>query len=285
MKNKKRVITMRTLGTKGHGRFGNQVLQYGFLKIYASRYSLKVKTHPWIGQYLFGHQDPPVTRKYPILTSSDISKIKTNKLLGSKNPPFVNVDLQGQFMMHANRYKPYKKLFRSLFQPTPGIYDQVNKGMLELRKRGKTVVGLHVRRGDFLNYKNHPRNFPVPTSWYIKWLKQIWPTLENPVLFIASDDLDSVLSKFKRYRPVTSSDVIENFPKKPKYHRLNPSFYPDFYILTQCDHLAISNSTFSFAASLLNKRCKSFMRPHMKRKLVPFQPWNSKRRLNLLRSR
>lgn len=278
----KRIITMSALGTKGQGRFGNQVFQYAFLKIYASRYSLNVETRPWIGQYLFGHHDPPVTHHFRKLTLNDVRKINIKRLFRSPKCPFDNVDLYGQFMMHTKYYAPYKKMFHSLFQPTAEIYNKVNKGMTELRGRGNTIVGIHIRRGDFLNYKGHRRNFPVPTSWYIKWLEQIWPTLDKPVLFIASDDLKSVLPDFKRYRPVTSSDFVKNFPEKPKYYRLDPSFYPDFYFLTQCDRLAISNSTFSFSASLLNTRSELFMRPDIQQKLVPYQPWRSKVRVNLL---
>lgn len=278
-----RFITMSTIGTRGLGRFGNQIFQYAFIKIYASCYSLKVETHPWIGQYLFGHKDPPVTHDFPILLSEDVANIEVKSLLGSKNPPFVNVDLKGQFMtMNMEGYEPYKKIFRSLFKPIPEIYSKVNEGMIELKKRGKTIVGIHIRRGDFLRYPNHPRNLPVPTAWYLKWLEQLWPTLEKPVLFIASDDLDLVLPDFKRYRPVTSADLIKKFPNKPEYYRLDPSFYPDFYFLTQCDRLGISNSTFSFGASLLNEKCTLFMRPHISKKLVPYKPWKSSRKLDLL---
>ena len=163
----------------------------------------------------------------------------------------------------------------------PEIFNKVNTGMVELRKRGRTIVGIHVRRGDFLRYTDHPKNFAVPTAWYLKWLEQIWPKLDHPVLFIASDDLDLVLPDFKRYRPVISSDIIKKFPTKPQYGRINPSIYPDFYLLTQCDRLAISNSTFSFSASLLNERCSMFVRPQITKKLEPFQPWDSKRRLYL----
>jgi hypothetical protein len=53
-------------------------------------------------------------------------------------------------------------------------------------------------------------------------------------------------------------------------------FYLDFSLLGTCDVLAISNSTFSFAASMLSDRGKSFFRPHIPtQKLIPFDPWNA----------
>ncbi|MEW5785494.1 MAG: hypothetical protein AB1767_10545 [Bacillota bacterium] len=58
-------ITMSNLGKRG--RFGNQVFQYALLKIYTSDYSLGLATGRWVGQLLFGHQDPPVTQVFPRL--------------------------------------------------------------------------------------------------------------------------------------------------------------------------------------------------------------------------
>ncbi|MEH7178583.1 hypothetical protein [Neobacillus vireti] len=55
MVNEQPIITMSTLGV--NGRFGNQLLQYGFLKIYAKVYNLEVLTPKWIGQYLFGQNE------------------------------------------------------------------------------------------------------------------------------------------------------------------------------------------------------------------------------------
>lgn len=52
--------------------------------------------------------------------------------------------------------------------------------------------------------------------------------------------------------------------------------YPDFYILSQADILAISNSTYSAAAAMLNTNVTVFMRPGFEQKrLVQYAPWNS----------
>src|SRR5690606_29270207 len=166
---------------------------------------------------------------------------KHSKPLHQKNPPYVNIDLIGQYFWHTSVYKPYKSKFQALFQPTPNIKEKVERGMSKLRSRGRTIVGLHVRRGDILppRWHNHARNFPVPTRWYTHWLESIWHQLENPILYIASDSLDMVVKDFKRYRPVTAFDIFPDFPSQPLYgsnHRLmDPSIYPDFYVLTQSD--------------------------------------------------
>lgn len=275
---------MRTLGTVGFGRFGNQVFQYAFAKLYASRYSLSLETSPWIGQYLFGHHEPPVSYEYPVLKSTYIQKMLSKKnLKDDGQPPFVGVDIQGQFMFAIPYYRSYRREFRELFQPNPVLAKKLEKGMKQLEGKGRSVVGLHIRRGDFLNeeHKNSSKIVPTPTGWYLNWLEQLWPKLQKSVLFIASDDLPKVLPDFQQYQPVTSEDLISGFPTEPRIGRLDPSFYPDFYYLTQCDVMAISNSTFSFSASLLNTRGKQFFRPHITKKLVSYDPWRSEARLKL----
>ncbi|MEW9669845.1 hypothetical protein [Ammoniphilus sp. 3BR4] len=70
----KRMIAMSSLGQKGNGRFGNQAIQYAFVKIYSSQYSLGLETSPWVGQYLFGHKDPPVTHSFKVANSQSVKK-------------------------------------------------------------------------------------------------------------------------------------------------------------------------------------------------------------------
>lgn len=47
---------MRLLGT--NGRFGNQLLQYAFLRLYADGHGLSCQTADWIGRDLFDLDDP-----------------------------------------------------------------------------------------------------------------------------------------------------------------------------------------------------------------------------------
>lgn len=146
-----------------------------------------------------------------------------------------------------------------------------------LRSKGKTIIGLHLRRGDDLNYKDSELReffYAAPTEWYKELLEQIWPTLEEPVLFIASDDIDSVIHDFSEYNPISSNNLFDQSEMNQLFPKCN--FYPDFYLLSQCDVMAISNSSFSFAASMLNENGNSFYRPVYKAKsLVPYNPWNS----------
>ncbi|MEG4231952.1 FkbM family methyltransferase [Microcoleus sp. Pol11C3] len=257
---KKPAVTMSTLGR--NGRLANQIFQYAFLKIYAKEHKLKVETPAWIGQYLFGCNDSPISQELPVVIEP------TNKLSAASIPNakeiFKNVNFWGYFQYHTKYYKPYQEYFRSLFKPVREIETKMKEALARLRSRGKTIVGLHLRRGDY-GYEDF---FIAPSGWYKEWLQGLWETLDEPILFIASDEPEKVLRDFEEYNPVTTKDLGLELPEA--------EFYPDFYLLSQCDITAISNSSFSFAACMLNEKGKFFFRPHLSsQKLIPFDPWNS----------
>jgi hypothetical protein len=257
------IITMSSLGTDG--RFANQIFQYAFLRIYAKEYDLAIETPAWIGQYLFGHNDQPISRELPqVRVEGRAADLLADALIPRAETPFTNVDFSGYFQFHTRYYAPHKEYFRSLFQPVSEIEVIMKKALDKLYSMGKTIVGLHLRRNDY----GYGPFFIAPGKWYSKCLESMWKNLDAPVLFIASDEPKKVLKDFANYKPVTSEDLgIE---------LLKADFYPDFYLLSKCDIAAISNSSYSFAACMLNDKCKLFLRPDLSReKLVSFDPWDS----------
>jgi FkbM family methyltransferase len=266
---KKPVITSSVLGMENMGRLGNQIFLYGFLKIYAQEHNLRVETPAWIGQYLFGHSNPPISRSLPIVgEESQPYKLSDSAILNAPEP-LKNVDFHGYFQFHTQYHARHKEYFSSLFKPVAEVEAKMAEAMNRLRAKGKTIVGLHLRRGDYKSVHTVvPYLTVAPSGWYKEWLNGFWETLDEPVLFIASDEIEDVVADFAEYHPITVKDLGVELPEAP--------FYPDFYILSQCDVLAISNSTFSFAAAMLNERCKFFFRPHLlEEKLIAFDPWNS----------
>ena len=102
-------------------------------------------------------------------------------------------------------------------------------------------------------------------EWYARWLKTIWRELDAPVLYVASDD-PCVTAAFSEFYPMDAAMLGAG--------RLD--FCLDHHVLSRADHLAISNSTFSFTAAMLNENAISCMRPdRAPQALVPFDPWNS----------
>jgi hypothetical protein len=249
------VISMSQLGR--YGRFGNQFFQYAFLKIYAKEHGCMLELPAaWVGRRLFNVDNPPMSRALPSFT--------TKNWIQEGEPSLEGKDVLGYFQHPTQHYAPHKEYFRSLFRPRPKIEASLNAQWQAIRNRGKTVVTLHLRRGDF----GYGIFWIAPSQWYLSWLEEAWKTFDDPVLVIISDEPMKVLPDFAKYNPVTFQNAPRLFP--------GAEFYPDFWAMTQADVLAISNSTYSFAASMLNERCKLFMRPEaFERKLISYDPWNA----------
>ena len=287
------IVTMSSLGK--FARFGNQLFQYAFLKISAQKSGAKVECSSWIGQTLFGHNDATVSKLFPpAIERRDsgeslfdvvpelipyIEKITGNKssLVGSEvlNYGLSNCDLWGFFQVNTRLLEPHKEYFHSLFQPVSDLKESLEDGLHILRSKGKTIIGIHIRRGDFVTAPMLGFTLAVPSKWWCDWLDSIWSELDNPVLFLCSDDLENVVHDFDRFSPITSKDLNVKLPERMK--DLNAEFYIDFFMLSNCDVVGISNSIFSFTASMMNECAKVFVRPHwdFSTKFTMFDPWNS----------
>jgi hypothetical protein len=287
------VLTMSKLGKLG--RFGNQIFQYAFLRICAKQSGARAKCPPWIGTTLFGHEDPPVSGSLPPAVEEDSDQDGVlnhipelipwvEAVTGQKSSRIspdalatgiTNVDLWGFFTIHTRYLAPHRDLFRSLYQPVPSLKSACEQTVSELRTKGKTLVGVHIRRGDYVKHAWNRFALVFPGSWYCEYLETLWPTLEDPILFVCSDDLDSVIGDFARLSPVTQNDL--NWVPPNEMMDIALEAFLDFYLLSKCDIAVISNSTFSFAASMLNENGRMFIRPHwdFESKFIPFDPWDS----------
>jgi Glycosyl transferase family 11 len=287
------VLTMSSLGQMG--RFGNQLFQYAFLRICANKTGALVECPPWIGQTLFGLDDAPISRRLqPAMEHKDDEKLlfdivpelvpHIEKLAEAKirrissdtlEQGITNVDLWGFFQISTHLLAPYKGYILSLFQPVSDLKSPLEEGLKILRSKGKTIVGIHIRRGDYLTQVRTGFTLVFPESWYCEWLDKIWDDLEEPVLFLCSDELDRVLPAFEKFSPVTAHDLQVELPERMQDK--NIEFYTDFFILSHCDLVVTSNSIFSFAACLLNERGQLFVRPHwnFSSRFIAFDPWDS----------
>jgi len=287
------VLTMSCLGQLG--RFGNQLFQYAFLRICAENSGSRVECPSWIGQTLFGHKDAPISQRLPPV----IERLDVGESLFDIIPEFIpylekiadakssrvgsealehgitNFDIWGFFQFHTRLLAPYKEYFRSLLEPVRELKSPLEDGLNILRSKGKTIVGIHIRRGDYITEPQVGFTLLFPAKWYCEWLDGIWNELDNPVLFLCSDDLDSILPDFLKFAPVTWKDLEVKLPESMK--DLNIDFYIDFFIFSKCDVVCISNSNFSFVACMLNEHGKIFVRPHwdFSTKFTVFDPWNS----------
>ena len=285
------VLTMSSIGQLG--RFGNQLFQYAFLRLCAEKSGARVECPAWVGQTLFGHQDAPISKRLPpaiecndggknlfdvipefIPYIEKLADTKSSRVgVEALNTGLVNVDLWGFFQFNTRYLKPHQQYFRLLFQPVDHLKLALEDGLNTLRSKGKTIVGIHIRRSDYLKEPRMGFTLVFPTKWYCEWLEGIWHQLENPILLLCSDDLDGIVADFAKFSPVTTSDLKIQLPAEMK----ELDFYIDFFMLSQCDIVCSSNSNFSFVACMLNQRAKMFFRPHwdFSSRFIVFDPWDS----------
>ncbi|KAA0570566.1 alpha-1,2-fucosyltransferase [Azospirillum sp. Sh1] len=243
-----------------NGRFGNQLLQYGFLRLYAARHDLDLEVPEWVGRYLYDCDDPLPGAPLPRVSEEDHDFFAS---LSGAAPVRAECDVTGYFCRHTAALAPYRADFRRLFMPGRYLWPRADAIEHRLRARGRTIVALHLRRGDY----GWGRFWIAPELWYRTWLEQLWADLEKPVLYLATD-APELAAAFSPFSPILATDLGTPLA--------GAEFFTDFHALCVADVLAISNSTFSFAAGLLNRTARRFVRPDRHRRmLVPYDPWDA----------
>lgn len=249
-------VTMTHLGR--NDRFGDQLFQYAFLKCYATRHGYRLETPQWVGQQLYGFDDPPPTRTYPMVIETNVN------FLASTHKPTGNVDFWGHFRYPTDAYAPFKPLIREVFRPLTRYDDLLQHIRQFLTHNGKTLVALHLNSGT----DDGRGDLKASTQWAYSWLKSIWEDLDTPVLYVVSDDsktAESILQEFEGVM-VTGLGMVP-----PEL-----AFWIDFWVLSQADWLCIANNTVSMAAALLNEVACQFVRPHPgHQSMVAFDPWDA----------
>jgi hypothetical protein len=308
-----RRVSMACLGRTG--RWGNTLMSYFFLRAFAQAHALVPEVPRWIGQDFFGRLDDPITHAHPLILYDMVSEICQDRyqhmvtasmatgrarrlreagrhLVPVREPlldefgqlPATSVDLEGLYFVHTHHLARYRDLLRRVAQPLPALEEGLTAAWRDLRRRGDIVIGLHVRRGDFdVKFSHVGFEFVAPIEWYISWLDRLWGQHERPVLFVASDSLPKVLPALARYNPITIQDLEMRLAPElreldlPAAHvQKDADFLPEWFLLTRCHALAISNSTFSFTAAMMNETATVFVRPDPQMNaLVPFDPWDS----------
>lgn len=106
--------------------------------------------------------------------------------------------------------------------------------------KGYNSVSIHIRRGDYLDPKFANLNVINSNGYYLKAIDYIKEKVESPLFFIFTDDLAWAKNEF------ISNDFV--FVEG----NINKDAYLDMYLMSQCKHNIIANSTFSWWGAWLN---------------------------------
>ena len=265
------VISMSSLGS--NGRFGNQLFQYLYLWSVARVQNAIIQVPQWIGNDLFSLENTPTCLSFPIIKEKayhNIGEFSTDltidpNILLEHNPNLPNMDLWGYFQLHTSKYATNQDLIQDLFSFKPDLKNKLDNFIEKLKFDNKKIIAVHLRRGDY-GYSSFYR---APCSWYENWLSNLNLNYEEYRVYVCSESANDYSSRFAGF-DVVNFDFFGIVPDS------SLSTLIDFYIMVNADILGISNSSFSFFASLLNKSAISFARPNItSQSMRTFDPWNS----------
>ncbi|PIQ22093.1 MAG: alpha-1,2-fucosyltransferase [Cytophagales bacterium CG18_big_fil_WC_8_21_14_2_50_42_9] len=134
-------------------------------------------------------------------------------------------------------FKDYQDVIRDAFYFKDINQDKENYSL------GKEIisresVSIHVRRGD---YVNHTIIKPVSLTYYQKAIEKICLMVQEPYFYVFSDDIDWCK---KNLNLSASCTFIQ--------HNTGKNSYKDMYLMSQCKHNIIANSSFSWWGAWLN---------------------------------
>lgn len=171
---------------------------------------------------------------------------ETKKIEKYKEPTFgystlqnfsKSVILEGYYQSELY-FEDYKEEIKSLFELTDEL-----KPSFEFI--GECKVAIHVRRGDYL--KHPDMHITMSKEYYMKAKQIIEEKLGFiPTYYYFSDDIQYTKEMFKNN--INNNDKFISGYKD----------YEELYIMSQCNHFIIANSTFSWWAAYLSSKESEF---------------------------
>lgn len=102
-------------------------------------------------------------------------------------------------------------------------------------------ISIHIRRGDYLGTVAYNELGLASIDYYKQAIALINKKVKNPIFYFFSDDIDWVRNEFK----LSNAIFVSN--------KITQNHIEDFYLMSQCRHNIIANSTFSWWAAWLNE--------------------------------
>lgn len=268
-----------------NGRFGNQIFTYFFLKLAEKELGLEIRSEEWEGVSIFGlpTHEKPIIGSHPIEYSDAFSVTNTPEqdlnYLEALSERFgvQNFDVSGYFQYHTKLLAKYKQFYLDTFSIDEKFVNDVNEALSSFKSSpSQPVIAVHYRLGDYLDYEKNGSEifFTSSANEIAEKINQILQQVgdRNPIIYLGSDDLERASRELNErgIAHLTSNDLAGKLKK-------TNSLYLDFVQFVFADILLISNSSFSFAAAMLNSKSSNFFRPRLgDKKFVKFDPWNDR---------
>lgn len=182
------------------------------------------------------------------------------------------VELEGLFIVNPKLFKLHKDyLLTNLFRPGKDFIAIINNCLKQFEKY-QTVIGIHIRKGDFVtNPLGQAFQFPIPVKYIVNWLTANISSFSNPAIFVCSDNENAYKEIEKSgFKVFTIKKLSLEIATDFKYEQL------EWELLRRCDVLVNSNSTFSFTTAILslkNPACYKFSITD--KTFFRYDPWES----------
>lgn len=248
------------------GGLGNQMFQYALYKKFESLNKDVVMETSFFrsGQDLREYELGIFPVKYRTITDKEAAEIRgygyqdtvldkvRYKLKPKKYETYVdkigpfqpeifemdNVYLSG-YWQNENYFKDIKETICRDFSFSEEVIKK-NKDICK-RLKQENSVSVHIRRGDYLTTENTRIHGNICTErYYENAMAYIRENIENPHFYIFTDDLQWAREKYQG-EDITIVDG----------NRDNSS-YVDMFLMSQCKHNIVANSTFSWWGAWLN---------------------------------
>jgi hypothetical protein len=133
------------------------------------------------------------------------------------------------YFQSEKHFIDYQYIIRNLFLFPQYIQDNINN---KLNKIEGTKTGIHIRRGD---YKNYPNIHDILNKqYYIDAMSKF----NDTTFLVCTDNLNDAINDFQLENVIYSNCKNE---------------LEDLYLLTQCDNIILSNSSFAWWGAYLGK--------------------------------
>jgi hypothetical protein len=259
---------MKKIIVRLQGGLGNQLFQYAFGKFLSIKYNCKLKLDVSLYKYydLHDYSLEPYNLHEDLATSTDVpnqyltnkrilKKLFTigNKYLGkieiikeqslkfdaellNQNNDIVYLDGYWQSELYFDAIS--EQIREKLFVNSENIPNSYNKYLQKIRESNS--ISIHIRRGSYTIEKYKKVHGLTPIEYYNKSIQLIKKRVKSVNFFVFSDDTQWIKEKFNSLK---NSTIIEGTPEKD---------YLDIFLMSQCKHNIIANSTFSWWGAWLN---------------------------------
>lgn len=149
-----------------------------------------------------------------------------------------NVYLKGYFQSEKY-FNPARDIIRKEFSFKPELINELNT--FSNRIKSANSVSLHVRRGDIsIDPDSLAYHGVLPKEYYLEAIRKIRERIPGAEFFLFTDDIEWAKENFK----------IDGLTFVSREFTRN--HIQDLYLMTQCHHNIIANSSFSWWGAWLN---------------------------------